>query len=162
VDYVPPRADPPACDDGAEDVVTATAGDADPSGGIAAKLGIAPGLVVQEIGYDDDCDDDLRAGVVALAGTELVDEDYDDVVDVVLLWWREDDGDLVDALVDAIAILTDQGVVWLMTPKPGRDGHVESSEISDAAPTAGLQSTSTISASRDWQGTRLVAPRARR
>jgi hypothetical protein len=142
--------------------VTATAGDADPSGGIAAKLGIAPGLVVQEIGYDDDSDHDLRAGVVALAGSELVDEDYDDVVDVVLLWWREDDGDLVDALVDAIAILTDQGVVWLMTPKPGRDGHVESSEISDAAPTAGLQSTSTISASRDWQGTRLVAPKASR
>ena len=142
--------------------MTATAGDADPSGGIAAKLGIAAGQVVQEIGWDEDCDDDLRAGIVALAGSELVDEDYDDVVDAVLLWWREDDGDLVDALVDAIAILADQGVVWLMTPKPGRDGHVESSEISDAAPTAGLQSTSTISASRDWQGTRLVAPKASR
>ena len=142
--------------------MTATAGDADPSGGMAAKLGIAPGLVVQEIGFDDDTDEALRAGVVALAGSELVDEDYDDVVDAVLLWWREDDGDLVDALVDAIAILADQGVVWLMTPKPGRDGHVESAEISDAAPTAGLQATSTISASRDWQGTRLVAPRARR
>ena len=97
--------------------------------------------------------------MVAISGSELVDDDYDDVVDSVLLWWREDDGDLVDALVDAIAILADQGVVWLLTPKPGRDGHVESSDISDAAPTAGLQSTSTISASRDWQGTRLVAPR---
>ena len=83
----------------------------------------------------------------AAAGTELVDEDYDDVVDVVLLWWRDDDGDLVDALVDAIAILADQGVVWLLTPKPGRDGHVEASDISDAAPTAGLQATSTVSAS---------------
>ena len=30
--------------------------------GLAAKLGIAAGQVVQEIGYDDDCDDDLRAG----------------------------------------------------------------------------------------------------
>jgi hypothetical protein len=118
--------------------------------------------VVQEIGYDDDCDEDLRSGVVAVAGSALVDEDYDDVVDVTLLWWREDDGDLVDALVDAIAILADQGVVWLLTPKPGRDGHVESSDISDAAPTAGLQATSTISASRDWQGTRLVAPKAAR
>jgi hypothetical protein len=144
------------------DVVTATAHDADGKGGIAAKLGIAAGQVVQEIGYDDDCDADLRASVVALSGSELVDEDYDDVVDVVLLWWREDDGDLVDALVDSIAILADQGVVWLLTPKPGRDGHVESSDISDAAPTAGLQATSTISASREWQGTRLVAPRASR
>jgi len=103
---------------------------------------------------------DLRSGVAALAGSELVDDDYDDVVDVVLLWWRDDDGDLVDALVDAIGILADQGVVWLLTPKPGREGHVESSDISDAAPTAGLQATSTISASRDWQGTRLVAPKA--
>jgi hypothetical protein len=145
-----------------EDVVTSTAPDADDRKGPALKLGISAGLVVQEMGYDDDCDDDLRESVVLASGSELVDEDYDDVVDVVLLWWREDDGDLVDALVDAIAILADQGVVWLLTPKPGRDGHVESAEISDAAPTAGLQSTSTVSASREWQGTRLVAPRARR
>ena len=145
-----------------EDVVTATADHAEVQRALAAKLGIAAGQVVQEIGYDDDCDEDLRAGVVAVAGSALVDDDYDDVVDVALLWWREDDGDLVDALVDAIAILADQGVVWLLTPKPGRDGHVESSDISDAAPTAGLQATSTISASREWQGTRLVAPKAHR
>ena len=142
--------------------MTSTARDADDQPSVASKLGITPGAVVQEIGYDDDCDDDLRAAVVALAGSALVDEDYHDVVDVVLLWWREDDGDLVDALVDAIAILADHGTVWLFTPKPGRDGHVESSDISDAAPTAGLQATSTVSASRDWQGTRLVAPRAAR
>ncbi|HET7901706.1 MAG TPA: DUF3052 domain-containing protein [Candidatus Nanopelagicales bacterium] len=142
--------------------MTATAPDADDRRSAALKLGIAPGLVVQEMGWDEDVDDDLRESVVVVAGTELVDEDYDDVVDVVLLWWRDDDGDLVDALVDAIAILADQGVVWLLTPKPGRDGHVESSDISDAAPTAGLQATSTVSASREWQGTRLVAPRARR
>ena len=145
-----------------EDVVTATAPDADDRRSAALKLGISPGLVVQEMGWDEDVDEDLRDSVVVVAGSELVDEDYDDVVDVVLLWWREDDGDLVDALVDAIAILADQGVVWLLTPKPGRDGHVESSDISDAAPTAGLQATSTVSASREWQGTRLVAPRARR
>jgi hypothetical protein len=140
--------------------VTATADHAEVQRALAAKLGISAGQVVQEIGYDDDVDADLRAGVAALSGNELVDDDYDDVVDVALLWWREDDGDLVDALVDAIGILADQGVVWLLTPKPGREGHVESSDISDAAPTAGLQATSTISASRDWQGTRLVAPKA--
>jgi hypothetical protein len=67
---------------------------------------------------------------------------------------------LVDALVDAIGPLTDQGVVWLLTPKPGRPGHVEPQEIAEAAPTAGLAQTSTVSAARDWQGTRLVAPRA--
>jgi hypothetical protein len=128
----------------------------------ASRLGLQSGLTVQEIGYDEDADDQLRAGIEAIIGGELVDEDYDDVVDAVVMWWREDDGDLVDGLVDAIGPLTDHGVVWLMTPKPGREGHVEAEDIADAAPTAGLQQTSTISAGSNWQGTRLVAPRARR
>ena len=119
-------------------------------------------MTVQEIGWDEDIDDALRSGIEAVIGAELVDEDYDDVVDAVLMWWRDDDGDLVDALVDAIGPLADHGVVWLMTPKPGRDGHIEAEDIADAAPTAGLQQTSTISAGSNWQGTRLVAPRAKR
>ena len=128
----------------------------------ASRLGLQSGLTVQEIGYDDDVDQMLREALEDIVGAELVDEDYDDVVDVVLMWWRDDDGDLVDGLMDAIGPLADQGVVWLLTPKPGRPGHVEPEDISDAAPTAGLQQTSTISASPFWQGTRLVAPRAKR
>jgi len=128
----------------------------------AERLGLTSGLTVQEIGYDDDVDQELRAGIELAIGSEMVDEDYDDVVDVVLLWWRDEDGDLVDALMDAIGPLTDHGVVWLVTPKPGRDGHIEAEDIADAAPTAGLQQTSTISAGSAWQGTRLVAPRAKR
>ena len=92
----------------------------------------------------------------------LVDEDYEDVVDVVLLWWRDDDGDLVDALVDALVSLGDGGVVWLLTPKAGRPGHVEPSDIGDAAPTAGLHQTSSISAAGDWSGTRLASRRSGR
>jgi hypothetical protein len=129
---------------------------------LLGTLGISAGAVVWEIGADDDADGGFRDALAAAEGVELVDDDYEDVVDVVLLWWREDDGDLVDALVDAIGPLADHGVVWLLTPKPGRDGHVEAEDISDAAPTAGLQQTSTVSAGRDWQGTRLVAPRAGR
>lgn len=128
----------------------------------AGRLGISPGMTVQELGYDDDVDAVLRDGIEAIVGSELVDEDYEDVVDVVVMWWREDDGDLADGLLDAIGPLTDQGVVWLMTPKPGRPGHIEAEDIADAAPTAGLQQTSTISAGPQWQGTRLVAPRAKR
>ena len=128
----------------------------------ATRLGLQPGLTVQELGYDDDVDDTLRAAIEDLVGGELLDEDYDDVVDVVLMWWREDDGDLADGLMDAIGPLTDHGVIWLMTPKPGRDGHIDAEDIADAAPTAGLQQTSTISAGPNWQGTRLVAPRAKR
>ena len=40
----------------------------------------------------------------------------------MLLWWRDGDGDLVDTLVDALGPLADNGVVWLLTPKAGRDG----------------------------------------
>lgn len=128
----------------------------------ARRLGLQAGLTVQELGFDDDVDEDLRVGIAQVIEGDLVDEDFDDVVDVVIMWWREDDGDLVDALVDAIGPLADHGVVWLITPKPGRPGHVEAEDISDAAPTAGLQQTSTISAGSQWQGTRLVAPRAKR
>jgi hypothetical protein len=142
--------------------VSATAGSAAGQHGLVDKLGIAPGSVVQEIGWDDDCDDELRDLIVGRSGSDLVDEDYDDVVDVVLLWWRDGDGDLVDALVDALHPLADNGVIWLLTPKAGRTDHVEPSDISEAAPTAGLQQTSSISAGRDWNGARLVAPKAAR
>lgn len=129
--------------------------------GPADRLGITPGMVVLEIGYDEDCDEELRDAVTDRAG-EFVGEDSDEVVDVVLLWWREDDGDLVDALVDAIHPLADTGVVWLLSPKTGRPGHVEASDISEAAPTAGLQQTSTINAGKDWSGARLTTPRSSR
>lgn len=129
---------------------------------LAHRLGLESGFVVQEIGHDSDSDPSLRSGIVALTGVDMVDIDYEDVVDVAVLWFREDDGDLTDALVDAITPLADQGVVWLLTPKPGRSGHVEPEDITDAAQTAGLRQTSTISAGSQWQGTRLVAPRAKR
>jgi Protein of unknown function (DUF3052) len=142
--------------------LSATAGQAQDQRDLAERLGIKPGHVVQEIGYDDDCDEALRDSIVALEGTELVDEDYDGVVDGVLLWWRDGDGDLGDALVDALTPLADGGYILLLTPKAGRDGHVEPSEIGEAAPTAGLSQTSTVSAGRNWSGTRLVTPKARR
>lgn len=129
---------------------------------LAESLGIKPGQIVQEIGFDDDCAEEVRAAFESAAGTEIVDFDFEDVVDVALVWFREDDEDLVDLLVDAIAPLADDGVVWLMTPKPGRAGHVEPADIAEAAPTAGLQVTRTLSASKDWQATRLVTPKSSR
>jgi hypothetical protein len=139
--------------------------------GLAERLGIDPGHLVQVLGTatqdgDDgpaDVDGDLLGDVEARTGTDLIyGDDTDEVVDVVLLWFREDDGDLVDALVDALTNLGDNGVVWLLTPKAGRDGHVEPSDIDEAAPTAGLSSTRSTSAAPDWSGTRLVAPKAAR
>jgi hypothetical protein len=128
----------------------------------AARLGLKPAQVVQEIGYDDDCDESLREAVESLTGSELVDEDYDEVVDAVLLWWRDGDGDLVDSLINASVSLAGGGTVWLLTPKVGRAGHVDPADIADAAPTAGLSTTSSLAAAADWSATRLVAPRSRR
>ena len=50
----------------------------------------------------------------------MVDGDYGNVVDSVLLWWRDNDGDLVDTLVDSLTDLVAGGVIWLLTPKVGR------------------------------------------
>jgi hypothetical protein len=144
-----------------------TSADSAAQRGLAEKLGIQPGAVVQVVGVDSpdgpSVDRDLLDDVAARAGTELITSDRsDDVVDVVLLWWREGDGDLVDALVDSLTNLADNGVVWLLTPKAGREGHVEPSDIDEAAPTAGLSSTRSTSAAPEWSGTRLVAPKAAR
>ena len=129
---------------------------------MAGRLGFKPGQVVQEFGYDDDVDDDLRAAIEDVTGNELADEDAQDVVDVALYWWRDEDGDLVDALISALTNLADGGVIWLLTPKSGRPGHVEPSDIEEGAPTAGLHATSTISACPEWTGTRLATPRGGR
>jgi Protein of unknown function (DUF3052) len=128
--------------------------------GVADRLGIEPGVVVQEIGWDEDVDDDLRAAVEERIGSDLLDEDADEVVEVVLLWWREDDGDLVDALINATGPLADDGVIWVLTPKTGRSGHVEPSDIAEAVPTAGLAQTSNVNVSGDWTATRLVSPKS--
>lgn len=140
--------------------MSATAGSADGVQTIIERLGIAPDDVVMEIGFDSDIDSALREAVVGCVG-ELHDEDTDEVVDTVLLWWRDDDGDLVDVLMDARTPMSEDGAVWLLTPKPGREGHIESADIAEAAPTAGMQNTSSINAGADWVATRLVAPRSR-
>jgi hypothetical protein len=123
---------------------------------LAARLGFKPGQVVQEFGWGDDVDDDLRADIEAITGAELVDEDYDDVTDGVIVWWREEDGDLTDMLVDAQTVLDDGGLIWLLTLKPGRGGHVGHDEIQEAATTAGLHATSTFGVAPDWSATKLA------
>jgi hypothetical protein len=128
----------------------------------AERLGVVAGTMVQSINEDDDIAADLLEAVTATSGTELVPEDSDDVVDIVLLWWRDEDGDLANALIDARRQLSDQGVIWLLTPKAGRPGHVEPSDILDAVPTAGLVQTSTVNVAQEWAGMRLAAPKSQR
>lgn len=122
--------------------------------GNVGKLGFAKGMVIQELGWDEDTDDDLRADIEDVIDDEMLDEDAVDVIDAVLLWWRDGDGDLVDALVDAITPLAEGGFIWVVSPKTGKDGYVDPSEIAEAAPTAGLSQTKVINLG-DWSGSRL-------
>jgi hypothetical protein len=119
-------------------------------------MGLRPDLIVMEIGYDDDVDLPLREAIEACTGEELLDEEADEVVDVVLLWFRDGDDDLADTLVDAIGPLADDGSIWLLTPKRGNEYYVEPADISEAASIAGLSQTSVMPLGDDWSGTRLV------
>ena len=120
----------------------------------AGRLGFAPDTVIQELGWDEDVDEELRQAIESQCGNELV-GDVSDVVDGVILWWRDGDGDLVDALVDSLQDLADGGSVWLITPKVGRSGYVSGADIVEAAPIAGLSTTTTSSASPEWSATKL-------
>lgn len=123
-------------------------------------MGFVAGELILEVGYGPDCDDVLRSEIAAITGTQLIEGQTTEVVDAVILWWRDGDGDLVDELMDALTYLSETGPIWVLTPKLGRIGHVESSDIQDAAPIAGLSQTSTIALAQDWAGTRLVARKA--
>lgn len=133
----------------------------DPAGVAVSRLGLEKDQVVQEFGWDDDIDDDFRAAVVEAVGEELEDEDYTGVVDHVLLWWRDGDGDLTDALVDSLGTLEEGGAIILLTPCPGADGDVDPTEVEEASTTAGLHTSGTSKCGPDWIATRLVSPKAR-
>ena len=97
------------------------------------KLGFAPGQVVQEIGYDSDVDDDLRFAIEDVIGTELEDEDYGDVADARAALVPRRRRRPRRRLVDALTNLADRGFIVLLTPKAGRPGHVDASDIEEAA-----------------------------
>jgi len=128
--------------------------------GPADRLGFKPGMVIQELGWDNDTDDQLRVSIEDRIDADMVDGDYGNVVDAVVLWWRDEDGDLVDGLVDALTDLAAGGSIWLLTPKVGRPNAVDPSDIAEAAPIAGLSQTTTAAVSKDWSATRLVAPKS--
>jgi hypothetical protein len=139
--------------------VSPSAGGADQT--VADRLGLKSGMVVQELGWDEDVDDAVRVSIEDTIDADLVDGDYGDVVDAVILWWRDGDGDLVDALVDTLTDLVGGGAVWLLSPKVGRPNALDPSEVTEAAPIAGLSTTTTVPVSADWAATKLVAPRSR-
>lgn len=109
--------------------------------------------------WDDDVDDGIRLQIENVTGEDLVDEDYDSAVDGVVIWWRDGDAedDLADTIVDAYAVLGDDGPLWVLTPKPGRPGAPSASTVENAAKTAGMNAAMPLTVSQDWNGVRLSA-----
>ena len=130
-----------------------------PNGQGVAKLGFTAGQVVMELGYGDDVDDDLRVVIEDLIDGDLEDDDFEEVVDAVVLWWRDGDGDLTDALVDAVGALGLHGFIVLLSPKVGTDGEVDPIDVAEAAETAGLNASVSTNLTPSWSATRLVAPK---
>ncbi len=128
---------------------------------MAVSLGFAPGQVVQEFYVDDDADEALRTQIVTETGNEIVDFDYGDMVDGVIIWWRADDAeeeDLADVLMDGIDNFDDEGgVIWVLSPIAGSPGEVPVSDIEEAARNCGMQCTSSTKVAEDWSGTRLIS-----
>ncbi len=121
------------------------------------RLGLVPGELILEVGSSSDCDEGLRLAIEERIGSNLLTGHLDEVVDAVILWWREGDRDLVDELVDVLTYLSENGPIWLLTPKVGMTGHVEPSDIQDSAPTAGLTQTVSFLVAPNWTATKLVA-----
>ena len=58
------------------------------------RLGINKDQLILEVGFDTtDCDQALRDAITSKSGAPFLDATAQEVVDVVILWWREDDGD---------------------------------------------------------------------
>ncbi len=123
-------------------------------------MGFKKGDLILEVGHSDDCDITVREDLCQITGNAFLEGNSQEVVDGVIIWWRDGDGDLVDELMDALTYLSESGSIWVFTPKVGRSSHVEPSDIQDAAPITGLSVTSSISIAHDWTATRLVARKA--
>jgi hypothetical protein len=125
-------------------------------------MGFEKGQLVLEVGHGSDCDENLRKQIAEIIGEPLIENEANEVVDAVLIWFREGDSDLADELVDALTFLSETGPIWILSPKVGRDGHVHPSDIQDAANTAGLSQTSTIAVAPNWSATKIVHRKAKK
>ena len=81
--------------------MSATAHDADDSGP-GARLGFKSKTVVQELGWDEDVDEDLRLAIEKQTGNELVDGEYGEILGAHVVGNRA--CDMIAELVDTIAL----------------------------------------------------------
>lgn len=124
----------------------------------AELFGLDAGMAIQELEWDEDTDPDLRGEIMDAIGAGMI-EDAVEAVDVAALWWRRDDDDVVDGLVDAMKDLALTGLIWLLTPKIGRSGHVSPDDLAEGTATVGLSLTSSADVSPERQAHKVVHPK---
>ena len=61
------------------------------AGSAAIRLGIQRDWMILEVGFASDCDQGLRDEIKTLSGQQLLENDTDEVVDSVILCWRDGD-----------------------------------------------------------------------
>ncbi len=124
-------------------------------------FGLQTGDIVQEFGYDEDVDFALRDELVKLTAQPLEDEEYRGIADMVLAWWRSDDGDvddLTDYLVDcADSLESGAGDIWCLVPTAKSEFAVSAADVSEAAKVAGQSVTTSMGISADWTAFRIVS-----
>ncbi|GAA4885671.1 DUF3052 family protein [Serinicoccus chungangensis] len=137
-----------------QDVTDDAQGEA-PLAGMVRKLGLRQGQIVVEYGYDEDVEEAVREAAAAVSGAPLEADDYDGVVDVVLLWWRDGEGDLADELMDALTTMEEGGCIVLLTPGAGREDRVPAADVQDACTTCSMTASGAVNLG-EWLGQRLV------
>jgi len=65
-------------------------------------MGLKKGDLILEVGRGDDCDFTVRELISKITETEFIEGHTQEVVDAVMIWWRDGDGDLVDELMDSL------------------------------------------------------------
>ena len=131
------------------------------SAGAVDRFGFQHDQIVVEYGHDDDVSEAFRERVATVIGAPLEPDDYTGIVDAVLLWWRDGDGDLTDELVDSLALLEDGGFIVLVTPGAGQPDKVAAHDVHEACATAGLTASGAIPIGEGgaWHAQRLVGRR---
>ncbi|NHU49659.1 DUF3052 family protein [Rhodococcus sp. A14] len=122
----------------------------------ARELSLAFGMVVQELGWGVDVDEEFRRIASGVAGTRPVGENHRGRVDVVPLWWRTGDGNLVGALRGVTPHAADGTVPLAVDPETGSAGAPATREIDEAADHIGFHGVTPIELRR-WIGVRLTA-----
>lgn len=125
-----------------------------------SEMGFKQEQVIQEFGWDEDVDENLRQVIMDQIDDDLADEDFTGMSDGALIWWRDDDGnadDLSDLLMDAMGNMDEGGRIWVLSPIASDPQAVDPRLIEEAAKTAGMNPTTSEVVSPQWAGTQIVS-----